>query len=412
MAHPMLLVTGKKSQLKVSKFKLNTLLEITNAINNNLPETDLFDLFQFILRDQLSIGKGLVYYKKGEVWKRALAFGVNEKDISIDVEKDLQNIRGITVMEMMGHQQSKSFDVVIPISHRDNDLAYLLLGDLDEDEVKTSPIVKHLPFIQTIANLTIVAVENKRLNQESVKQEVMKRELEMASEMQGMLLPKQLPVNEYLETAATYLSHQEVGGDFYDVIKISDHEYYLCVADVSGKGISAAILMASFQANLRGNIRQNRELISIANELNERVWSSAKGERFITMFLGIYDADSHVLNYVNCAHQPPMIIGNGRRRDLTNGSVGLGMFEELPFVNIGSVSIKPGDIFVAYTDGVNELENASGEAFSENNMAKIVEDGDFETVDQLNKKFIDAMDAHRGDQPFLDDIALVSCRFL
>ena len=107
-----------------------------------------------------------------------------------------------------------------------------------------------------------------------------------------------------------------------------------------------------------------------------------------------------------------MIIGNGRRRDLTNGSVGLGMFEELPFVNIGSVSIKPGDIFVAYTDGVNELENASGEAFSENNMAKIVEDGDFETVDQLNKKFIDAMDAHRGDQPFLDDIALVSCRFL
>ncbi|HAW18698.1 MAG TPA: hypothetical protein DCX14_00810, partial [Flavobacteriales bacterium] len=132
--------------------------------------------------------------------------------MSIDVEVDLQDIHDITVMEMMGRHQSKSFDVVIPVFHQKNIIAHLLLGDIDEQELKASPIIKHLPFIQTLANITAVAVENKSLTRENLQQEVLNRELEMASEMQGMLLPNALPNDDKLQVAATYLPHQEVGG--------------------------------------------------------------------------------------------------------------------------------------------------------------------------------------------------------
>ena len=407
----MLQLTGKESRLKVSEFKLNTMLEITSAINNNLPADELFLLFKHILESQLNIGKALVFLRTDTGWEHALSYGVSEGESSIDVETELKNIQGITVMEMMGHQ-SKSFDVVIPIDHHNQTLAYVLLGDINEDALTTSPIIKHLPYIQTMANLTVVAIENKRLNQENLKREVMKRELEMASEMQLMLLPKKLPNNQYLEAAATYLPHQEVGGDFYDVIPVSDTEYYICMADVSGKGMSAAIMMASFQAILRGIVVQNRDLNNITEELNKRVWLNAEGERFITMFLALYNAENRTLEYINCAHPPPTLINNKKAEQLTEGTVGLGMFKRLPFLNIGFKSIKPGGVFIVYTDGVNELENAQGIPFSEEMLNAVAQSNPNLSMLELNTEIIKAMDDHRGKQPFLDDIAFVSCRFV
>ena len=408
----MLQLTGKENRLKVGEFKLNTLLEITKAINNNLPERQLFELFQDILQKQLNIGKALVFIKLNTQWKHALSYGVSDDELSVDVEKDLSNIEGITVMEMIGHEEAKSFDVVIPIHHADQVLAYVLLGDINEHALKTSPIIKHLPFIQTMANLTVVAVENRRLNAETLRQEVLNRELEMASEMQGMLLPRRLPNDATMQAAAQYLPHQEVGGDFYDVIRVSETETFICIADVSGKGISAAIMMASFQASLRGNARQNRALRDIVHDLNKRVWSNSEGERFITMFLGRYNSETHLLQYVNCAHPPPLLVGRKKSKKLIDGAVGLGMFETMPFVNIGEVNLQSGDILVGYTDGVNELENEAGVPFSDNTMAHIAQNSRTISMKEMNEDIIEAMDEHRGSRKFQDDVALVSCRFL
>ena len=106
-----------------------------------------------------------------------------------------------------------------------------------------SPIIKHLPFIQTFTNIIAVAIENKNLAKEAIRQERIKKELELASEMQTMLLPTALPKDNKLDIAAFYKSHQQVGGDYYDVIWVNKTEIAMCIADVSGKGVSAAILM-------------------------------------------------------------------------------------------------------------------------------------------------------------------------
>jgi phosphoserine phosphatase RsbU/P len=408
----MLALQGNESRLKVSEFKLSTLLEITNAINNNLPEDQLFVLFQYILEHQLNIGKALVFLCQNGVWNHALSYGVSKGELSIDVEHDLRDITDITVMEMMGKHQSKSFDIVIPVFHQKEIIAHVLLGDLDEHELKASPIIRHLPFIQTLANLTAVAVENKRLMRESMKQEMLNHELHLASEMQGMLLPKTLPNDERLQVAATYRPHQEVGGDFYDVIRVSDDEVFFCMADVSGKGMSAAILMASFQASLRAHAQADRNLKDIVTDLNQRVWQNAQGERFITLFIARFNHSTRNFEYINSAHPPPFLLDKNGSYKLADGCVGLGMFEELPFINKGSVKLSSDALFVCYTDGLNELENEANEPFDEDQIIKMGMDGEFESMYDLNKLIMQALDNHRGPLDFQDDIALVSCRLL
>ncbi|MEZ4721293.1 MAG: PP2C family protein-serine/threonine phosphatase [Flavobacteriales bacterium] len=406
----MLALTGNESRLKVSEFKLSTLLEITNAINNNLPEEQLFVLFQYILEHQLNIGKAVVFLNQEGTWESVLHFGVSDDELNINIERDLKGIRDITVMEMMGIK-SKSFDVVIPVFHQSKIIAYLMLGDIDEQEMRASPIIRHLPFIQTLANLTAVAVENKRLVRESLKQERVKRELEMASEMQGLLLPNELPNNENLQVAAFYRPHQEVGGDFYDVIRISEEEYIFCMADVSGKGISAAILMASFQANLRANAQVGKNLEDIAQDLNKQVWNNAQGERFITMFLARYNTRSRKMHYVNAAHPSPLLLNEGSSIDLTQGCVGLGMFDELPFVNSGKEQVASNSLFICYTDGLDELENDRGDVFDRDSLKNAVESFSYKDMFELNEKIMLALNNHRGRLDFHDDIALISCRF-
>lgn len=408
----MLALQGNESRLKVSEFKLSTLLEITNAINNNLPEDQLFVLFQYILEHQLSIGKAVVFLRQNGVWNHALSYGVNTKELNIDVEKDLRDITDITVMEMLDKHQSKSFDIVIPVFHQKEIIAHVLLGDLDEHELKASPIIRHLPFIQTLANLTAVAVENKRLIRENLKQEMLNHELHLASEMQGMLLPKLLPNDEKLQVAATYRPHSEVGGDFYDVIRVSDDEVFFCMADVSGKGMSAAIMMASFQASLRSHAQADKNLKDIVTDLNQRVWQNAQGERFITLFIAKFTHSTRNFEYINSAHPPPFLMDKNGSYILEDGCVGLGMFEELPFINMGNVKLSPDALFICYTDGLNELENEANEPFDDNKVVKLAFDGNFKSMQELNDIIMKALDKHRGNLDFQDDIALVSCRLI
>jgi sigma-B regulation protein RsbU (phosphoserine phosphatase) len=400
------------SRYKVSEFKLNTLLEITNAINNNLPEDQLFILFQYILEHQLNIGRAVGYLLRDEAWSCMLQYGATEEELLINVEEDLAHIKDITVVAMLGESSSTAnFDVVIPVFHQSQIIAYILLGDLDEQELKASPIIKHLPFIQTLANITAVAVENKRLMRESQEQEKMKHELETASEMQSMLLPRELPNDNDFQIAGYYRPHQEVGGDFYDIKMINENELMICLADVSGKGISAAILMASFQANLRAQFEVENDLEIILNNLNKNVWKNASGERFITAFLAKYNRETRELQYANCAHPAPILLDANSILRLEKGSVGLGMFEEIPFINLGTMKIAQNSMLVSFTDGVNELESMDGTPFDDDMVIEIMKGEEYSNMSEFNMLLMNALKRHKGKLDYHDDIAIVAARF-
>ncbi len=245
----MAIQANNNSSKPIKDIKLNSLLEITKAINHNFSTEQILAIFKEVLETQLNIGK-LVLFSHNNGWKCILKYGVGDEYNDIDVERDLSPIDEIGTINFSKKTLNKSFEIVIPVFHKSQALAYLLIGDL-EDKMEVSPAIKHLPFVQTLTSIIVVAIENKKLAKENIRQAAIKKELELASEMQSMLFPSSLPNDKKLDVAAYYLPHQQVGGDYYDFIWLNENECAFCVADVSGKGIAAALLMSNFQANLR-----------------------------------------------------------------------------------------------------------------------------------------------------------------
>ncbi|MBX7050973.1 MAG: PP2C family protein-serine/threonine phosphatase [Flavobacteriales bacterium] len=397
-------------KVKQRDFKLNALLEITAAINDNRSVSDLLSLYERILRDQLDIGK-LTLFAKEDSWRCLLKYGIEDGEIhDISDETFFQAQKNITLISG-SHQES--FDLTIPILQNEVTIAYLLVGDVDENEKGISPVIKHMKFIQTITNVLVVAIQNRKLQEENIRQERVKKELELAAEMQAILLPHQLPDNDRYEVSAYYKAHQQVGGDYYDFLELNDDHVMLCMADVSGKGVSAAFLMANFQAYLRSIFAyRNGDLVEIVRELNDRVMETAMGEKYITLFLGVYSRSRRILNYVNCGHNPPVIADrNGYTQELKLGTIGLGMFDKLPKVVEGEIKLEPETILVCFTDGLVETENGEHEQYGTPRLEKLILSYFQDRMTDLNDTILQSLNEFRGQEPYNDDIAILSCRF-
>jgi sigma-B regulation protein RsbU (phosphoserine phosphatase) len=353
---------GEKISLKrlqVYNFKLNALLEITQAINSNLSVADLLKRYQNILQEDLNIGR-IVIFKCSNCWEIILNTAHDfEAANQIDIEKDLSQYTDIRFISNSGNLKLKDYDFVIPVYNNNNPLAYILIGDIDEDMAGMSPVIKHLHFIQTISNIIITAIENIRLFNESLKQESLRKELELASKMQSMLIPKtsSLPRSDRVLVSAYYRPHFEVGGDYFDFIEMGENEFGFCIADVSGKGMSAAILMSNFQATLRALFTKEIPLKVLIDRLNDRVMANANCEKFVTLFIGRYNFKSHELEYVNAGHNPPLLyeVDGAELSLLKSGCVGLGMLDFIPYVMKGDCYITGNTKLLLYTDGLVEL---------------------------------------------------------
>lgn len=408
------------SKSKLLEVKLASLLEVTKAINSNTKTPELLKIYESVLRNQLNVGK-LVLYANDGGWKCMLKFGMEAAFTTAEVERYLSPLKDITLMdfapsgELVPIQKAlkqHNVDVVIPVFHKDLPLAYALIGDLDEEQIGMGASVKHLNFIQTLTNILVVAIENKRLAKDSVRQAAIKKELEVASQMQHMLFPEILPNDSQLEMDAVYIAHQEIGGDYYDFLRINEQEVALCMADVSGKGVSAALLMSNFQANMRILLGRSDSLTELVRELNDKVNDTAKGERFITLFVAKYNLVTKIFTYVNAGHNPPLLLDKGGSiTSLKTGCTGLGMLENLDKVKEGVVSMGPETVLLCYTDGVVEQENDNEEEFGVKRLKDILQrHGRNSPIKDINNQVIESVLEYKGAQEYIDDIALLTCR--
>lgn len=402
-----------ENQLKSKDFKLNSLLEITNGINTNESVQHLISIFEFILKEQLGLDKFILFNKRS-TWHHLLKIGVKGRIRNIDVERDLFRFKDITVIESSHIEELNEFDIVIPVYHKDEPLAFLLLKspqEKSEDDQYLNASLPNLSFIQTLTNIIVVAIENKRMAKMGIKQERIKKELEVASEMQKLLFPDDLPSDRRLDLAATYKARHEVGGDYYDFIRLNDDEFIICIADVSGKGISAAMLMANFQATIRTLLNyQEFELEYLLQELNKKVMTSAKGEKFITFFIGKYNSKTRNMKYINAGHNHPVLTDGKRARFLDKGSVGLGMLDELPFIESDEVHIDPNSTLILYTDGVVELMDKDGNYFETDRLIKLIHSFYPLKMEDMNNLIFSKLDEFRGKEELVDDTAIFSCR--
>jgi phosphoserine phosphatase RsbU/P len=393
-------------RLKISKFKLDSLLDITLSINANLPTEDLLSKYENILRNNLGIGKILIF-KRSETWECILNGGFPKHFESINVETNLLDITEIFFgAPELGYE---GVDIIVPVYNNNVHLAFVFIGDIDEEGEGMSPVLKHLNFIQTISSIIIVAIENIRLFNESLRQEALKKELELAAKMQQMLIPdnSQMPKNPRLVVNGFYYPHYEVGGDYYDCLKLSETKTGFCIADVSGKGMSAAILMSNFQASLRALFTHNIKLETLVNKLNSIVVVNAAGEKFITFFVARYDHKSGKLEYINAAHNPPVLYDTvtGNVLHLKSSCVGIGMLDEIPLVQKTEILIRNYSKIVCYTDGLSELKDSEGKDIGTRVILRFISNSN--PVENNIREMIGELGLPHNNPSVFDDVSMI-----
>lgn len=400
-----------RKQVEIKELQLNALLEITQAINGNMPEDSLYKIYNFTLRSNLHIRK-MALFVLDEEWNCKSSFGTLHQFHTAKLLPQFKTIQDITHLKQFDACEFTEFDIVIPVTHKTETLALVFVGGFEmNDPLKSNE--DNVRFIQALSNIIIVAIENKKLARKQLQQEAFRKELEIASDVQQFLFPESLPDTELLKVEASYLPHDRVGGDYYDYIPINQNQFLLCVADVSGKGIPAALMMSNFQAVLRTLLRQTPNLTDIVEALNYQVLENTKGEKFITFFAAIYDVKLKTMVYVNCGHNPPLLWDrkNGLRL-LEDGTTVLGAMHPLPFINEGFITDLDNFLLFCYTDGLIETIDEQGREFGVEEVINYFNsDHTYERdLSEIHQDLIVALDRFKGKNGYHDDITMLSCR--
>jgi sigma-B regulation protein RsbU (phosphoserine phosphatase) len=403
-------INSKSTSYSVQDIKLNALLEMTKAINNNVTTSQLLDIYQEILENRLKVGK-LVLFSFATEWTCILKYGVGKDYNHLVFEPELLDIKEIETISYSQGNLSKRFEIVIPVYHKQTPLAFVLLGDLDEKKIEMSSAIKHLPFIQTLTNVMIVAIENKKLYKSSIQKATIQKELELAQGMQKLLFPSNLPNIEELEMNALYLPHQQVGGDYYDVIWINEVELVFCLADVSGKGVAAALLMSNLQAALRVLLKYTQNLTEIVIDINQLICDNAKGEKFISLFIAKYNIGTRKLSYINAGHNSPILLNNNQIISLNKGCTLLGISNPLHSLEADALLVSPHSILFAYTDGLTDTVNSNDDVISIEEIKTILINNKLSNCAFINKAMLYYLEEFKGEMPFIDDIAMLTCKF-
>jgi phosphoserine phosphatase RsbU/P len=249
------------------------------------------------------------------------------------------------------------------------------------------------------------------LIQEQRTRQRLENELSIAREVQEQLFPRSLPELPGLQLGAICRPARTVSGDYYDFIRLGPSRLGIALADISGKGISAALLMASLQASLRSNamLDGHRGTAGLVERLNQHLFKNTSDDRYATFFYAVYDCDAKFLTYTNAGHLAPFFVHEGIVQQLDEGGTVVGLFEDVPYTQ-GSLHVAPGSMLVAFSDGLTEPENVYGEEFG---MQRLKE----EILRQVNtppprvaENLIAAAEQWAGSAEQADDITVVVAR--
>ena len=244
-----------------------------------------------------------------------------------------------------------------------------------------------------------------------IEQERFNHEMTLAGEMQRSLVPDKLPKNEKFEVSAIYKPHFGVGGDYFDCFQYQEDRYMFIVADIAGKGLSAALLMANFQANLHAIVRSATSPEEFIRQLNKAVWRVTKSERYITLFVAEINIKTGRLRYINAGHMPPILITKGETHLLKKGCTIMGFFKSLPALEVGEIIIDEEALLLIFTDGITDIRNAKGEDFNEDLVIKFTEENKNLSARPFNEKLMKHIDTFKGDEEYPDDITVLTAQF-
>ncbi|MFQ5797945.1 MAG: SpoIIE family protein phosphatase [Bacteroidota bacterium] len=262
-------------------------------------------------------------------------------------------------------------------------------------------------FLETLSVHAALAIEKARLHQEALEKEAIEKEIEIAVKIQQLLLPERIPPLDGFDISAVTIPSKRVGGDFYDVIRRGDQKALLVIADVSGKGIPAAMLVSTLQAWLHAFVETGMDLLAIVERLNKIIYEDSTIDKYITFFICELDTERKVITSVNAGHNYPLLFrADGPMHQLEKGGLSLGMFPDEVYVK-EEIQLGRGDVLVLYTDGVTEAMNKRESLYGETRFYQCL-------CQHLEKSAREIQDAVRHDvqtyikeAPQADDITMM-----
>ena len=235
--------------------------------------------------------------------------------------------------------------------------------------------------------------------------ELQEQELERAREIQQSLLPKDIPQLPGFEIAAAWRPARIVGGDYFDVMRLGENRLAICIADVVGKGVSAALLMANVQATVRAFAHDSESPAGLCSRINSVLCGNIATEKFVTFFYGVLDAARRTLQYCDAGHPPPMLVSSDSIRQLAVDGAVLGVFPTWKYED-STISLSPGDRLLLFTDGITEASGPDGREFGEDKIAALAKANRASSASELNSRVLARASDFCGGQ-FQDDATLL-----
>ena len=383
--------------------QLNTLFDLSKEFNASQEQTHLVRLFSFALMGQMMANRHIFFLKRA-----APAFDVISSQGIQDLSFSPDFFTALTTLALVDHSDGVVNDTLrkhglalaLPLKKQDEVLGVVCLGP----KLTRQPYEPNeVEFLYSLGSLAVTSIQNADLVEARIEQERLSQELRLAREIQQGLLPDTLPPVSGLQIATMAIPSREVGGDYFDVLTLSGGRLHVIIADVTGKGMPAALLMSSIHACTHIMLPMDMSLEDAASNINRVIYENTPPDKFITAFTAIYHPQSRELQYVNAGHEPPLLIrADGTIERLEAGGLLFGVLPSLPYQS-ARITLHPGDIVVTFTDGVTEAMGDEQEEYTEDRLKAFTLKHRNRTAQELLDLIQQDVEAFTGPVNFLSD---------
>lgn len=380
-------VALESSERRHAVIELSTIVEATKRLNSTLDLAELLGIILQLTTRHTGAERGTVFlvdHEHSQIWSliglgldqqeirlptnRGIAGWVAEHGESVNLEDAYADPRFESEVDLRLGFRTKSI-LSLPIRNKNGET----IGVLQLLNKKSGPFSRSdEAMLRAISDHVALALENAQLHREMLHKQRMERDLALARNIQIGLLPERPPQLDGFDIAVSHRPSLEAGGDYYDFIALAPNTTLAVVADVEGKGVGSAMVMANLQATLHALLAHLHSLERLVESLNDMILADTRGQKYMTMFVGLLDQPHRTLHYVNAGHVPPAVVrANGDVEYLREGGMVVGLFPSVKYER-GHVTLAPGDIVVACTDGITEAMDTSDEEFGSPRLAELV----------------------------------------
>jgi sigma-B regulation protein RsbU (phosphoserine phosphatase) len=340
-----------------------------------------------------------------QVMKDVIVEIIDPQEINVMVQSQrmlYKLLKNETIPMERKFEKTKVYErhMVFPLRTRNSMLGYL---QIELEKPLPGEVVE---LIKGIAVFAAISIEKFELFKQILEKEKIEKEIQIAREIQqSFLINEKIPIDQ-LDFAFVNIPSSEVGGDYYDIIRLDNGSTIFTVNDISGHGIPASLLMSIFRANFFYHIKRDRNMVTTIKDLNNLIAETTDINQYVTSFSCLIDARNLTMKWINAGHVPPVVIRRGKAIELDEGGLVLGMFPDIP-VQEAEFSLMRGDILALYTDGITEAENCNGQQFTLSGFIDVIRRHQGEEAESIKEKIIAELKAFVGMDDFDDDVTFI-----